>query len=138
MEISKQQERVLKKSMSNSREYQSSYRTAINMTTNDTNQKYSICNSVSNKESRYYVTVGRMTVTQQLPDEDHEDNDANLTSNQSHLWNHNSISNSSMSQQQSTSMQMIYDNAADIYDSIDIYALITHESEVTIYSIYPL
>jgi len=119
----------IEKSMSNSREYQYVYTTtALKNTTTSTNQKYSICNSVSNKESKYYVTVGIMTAQPQLPDEDHADNGASITST-SHLWKYNSISNNSMSQQQqSTSMQIIYDNAADMYDSIDIYALISHES----------
>jgi hypothetical protein len=107
--------KCIEKSMSNKRKYQSTYQTAINGTTNDTNdQKYSICHTTSS-EGKYYVTVGTnsMKFRQQNAECTQANNSSDVTAEARSLPY---LSNT------------YYAAAEDMYDSIDIYLLLSQES----------
>jgi len=107
--------KCIEKSMSNKRKYQSIYHTAINGTTNDTNdQKYSICHTKSN-EGNYYVTVGTdsMKFRQQNAECTQANNSSDVTAEARSLPY---LSNT------------YYAVAEDMYDSIDIYFILSQES----------
>ena len=118
------------KSMSNSREYQFIYQTAINNTTTNTNQKCSIGHTVSTSEDMYYFTVGTAPVKhrQQQQSGCAHTNKA-IDGTGANFQSTYSIRNNSMIQQQTiTSRNNTYSYAVAMYDSIDIYVLIPHES----------
>jgi len=115
------------KSMSNSREYQFIYTKAINNTTIiETKQTSSIYHKEPIKDRCYYVTIGMTDkpVQQRQQQQQSECAHANKATDRAGA----NQGNNSMSQQQPTTSRYTYNYAADMYDTIDINVIISHES----------